>query len=440
MMSGTHYQQCYLLMAWSVVDPADLADGEPMTRLLGEPAAVAAWCRRQRPAGLTAEPDTPRGRAELLLRPELLLRALGEAVPREMDWWRGRDRELKEAWEGNYRPPATYQQRRERLELLLSCDLQHRLRLKLPEMDGPTVVATAGLWRRRMQQLLTGDRLRAAYDAAVGRWPDRWQLLQHYLAEDDEQDSPQGDRDGEIEDEEQHCDEEERPSDGPHRPSQGRCQQLELRGAAHSRSGLNKKHTEERRQQEQEHGEEWQELDERHYEERIELHQQHRSAITTITSTITITSTPTSTTGSGIKPATSLRECLIIECILTETSTTITITITTHQHHHQHHRLRDHVLHQPPSVITTVPSITITITSTIHQHHRLRDQARHQPPPSTTSTTSTTGLSTKSTTSRFPASIGSTATSTAGLRTKPTISGPAAHSPVTASEASRDSC
>ncbi|KAF0301667.1 hypothetical protein FJT64_003086 [Amphibalanus amphitrite] len=54
-------------------------------------------------------------------------------------------------------------------------------------MDGPTVVATAGLWRRRMQQLLTGDRLRAAYDAAVGRWPDRWQLLQYYLAEDDEQ-------------------------------------------------------------------------------------------------------------------------------------------------------------------------------------------------------------------------------------------------------------
>ncbi|KAF0301666.1 hypothetical protein FJT64_003085 [Amphibalanus amphitrite] len=102
MMSGTHDQQCYLLMAWSVVDPADLADGEPMTS--------------PRPAGLTAEPDTPRGRAELLLRPELLLRALGEAVPREMDRRREEDREEKEAWEGNYQPPATYQQRREELE------------------------------------------------------------------------------------------------------------------------------------------------------------------------------------------------------------------------------------------------------------------------------------------------------------------------------------
>ncbi|KAF0306886.1 hypothetical protein FJT64_021708 [Amphibalanus amphitrite] len=35
------------------------------------------------------------GRAELLLRHELLLRALSEAVPRKMDWWRERDRKEK---------------------------------------------------------------------------------------------------------------------------------------------------------------------------------------------------------------------------------------------------------------------------------------------------------------------------------------------------------
>ncbi|KAF0292186.1 Reticulocyte-binding protein 2 a [Amphibalanus amphitrite] len=320
MKSGTHYQQCYLLMAWSVVDPADLADGEPMTSpvgdavtldvtpltrlltdsdlvlLLGEPAAVAAWCRRERPAGLTAEPDTPRGRAELLLRPELLLRALDEAVPGAMDVWREVDREDKEAWEGNFRPPATYQRCRGWLEQHLSCDLQYRLRVKLPEMDGPTVVATAGLWRRRMQQLLTGDRLRAAYDAAVGRWPDRWQLLQHYLAEDDEQDSSHGDRDGEIEDEEQHCDEEEQPSEGPARPHgqrwqlieqqhQQRWKELELQHQQlwqelehpghEERVRMDKEHEEERRHLEQKHGTEWQNLDERHYEERIAIHQQH---------------------------------------------------------------------------------------------------------------------------------------------------------------------
>ncbi|KAF0298933.1 hypothetical protein FJT64_003750 [Amphibalanus amphitrite] len=324
-MSGTHRQQCYLLMAWSVVDPADLADGEPMTSpvgdvtvtldvtpltrlltdsdlvyLLGEPAAVAAWCRRERPAGLTAEPDTPRGRAELLLRPELLLRALGEAAPREMDWWREVDRRRKEDWEGTFRPPATYQWCREVLEENLSCDLQDWLRDDLPEMDGPTVVATAGLWRRRTQQLLSGDRLRAAYDAAVGRWPDRWQLLQHYLTEDDEQDSPQGDRDGEIEDEEQHCDEEEQPSEGPPHPHRQRWRQIEQQHQQRwkelelqhqqlwqelenpgneERVRMDKEHEEERRHLEQKHGTEWQNLADRHYEERIELHQQHGEEI-----------------------------------------------------------------------------------------------------------------------------------------------------------------
>ncbi|KAF0310865.1 hypothetical protein FJT64_018269 [Amphibalanus amphitrite] len=209
MCSGTHDQQCSLLMAWSVVDPADLADGEPVTSrvgdavtldvtpltrlltdsdlvyLLGEPAAVAAWCRRERPAGLTAELDTPRGRAELLFRPELLLRAFSEAVPLKKFVWQDLDRQEVRKWTNNYLPQLTYEQCREMLKQYLRFDLQYILRVKAPEMDGPTVVATAGLWRRRLQQLLSGDRLRAAYDAAVSRWPDRWQLLQYYLAEDE---------------------------------------------------------------------------------------------------------------------------------------------------------------------------------------------------------------------------------------------------------------
>ncbi|KAF0303259.1 hypothetical protein FJT64_024760 [Amphibalanus amphitrite] len=73
-------EQCYLYMAWSVVNPADLAGGEPMmspvgdavkldvtplTRLLtesdlesllGDPAAVAAWWCRQ----LRRPPAEPR--------------------------------------------------------------------------------------------------------------------------------------------------------------------------------------------------------------------------------------------------------------------------------------------------------------------------------------------------------------------------------------------
>ena len=209
--SGTYWQQCYLLQALAVA-PADLVSGMQLTslggdmftwpvtpllnlltesdleHLLGDPAAVAAWCRQQlclppaeRPAGLTAELDTPRGRAELLLQPELRLRAFSEAVPRKRVWWQRKDQETAEEWAGNYCPPPTFQQRQRLLEGLLSCDLESWLRRDLPELDGPTVAATARLWRRRLEHLLSGDRLWRQYTAVTTRWPDRWQLLQFYL-------------------------------------------------------------------------------------------------------------------------------------------------------------------------------------------------------------------------------------------------------------------
>ena len=75
---------CSPLFAWTVTRLPAPFTGAEMQYLLGDPAAVAGWCWRQlcrprakRPAGLV----TSRGRAELLLRSELLLRALSEAVP-----------------------------------------------------------------------------------------------------------------------------------------------------------------------------------------------------------------------------------------------------------------------------------------------------------------------------------------------------------------------
>ncbi|KAF0307347.1 Reticulocyte-binding protein 2 a [Amphibalanus amphitrite] len=216
MKSATYRQQCHLFMAWSVIDPEDLArevgetspnvdlftlDVTTLTRLLIPtdihnlviaPTPVAEWCVWQlqqppaeRPAGLTAELDTPRGRAELLLRPELLLRAIREAIPGAMIMWKVIDDMMEKNWTQNYLPQPSYEWLRETLAQHLSCDLQYNLRVRVqPEMDGATVVATAGLWRRRLQQLLSGDQLRKAYDAAVSRWPDRWQLVPRYLTKD----------------------------------------------------------------------------------------------------------------------------------------------------------------------------------------------------------------------------------------------------------------
>ena len=210
-VSGVYQRQCYLLQALAVA-PADLVGAMQLTSiggdmftwpvtpllnlltesdleyLLGDPAAVAAWCHQQlcrppaeRPAGLTAELDTPRGRAELLLQPELLLRALSEAVPEEWNHWQWRDRDDTEQWTGNHSPPSTFHQRRLWLEHDLKQDMESRLRRRLPELDDATVTATVRLWRQNMQHLLSGDRLRETHTAVTTRWPDRWQLNKYLV-------------------------------------------------------------------------------------------------------------------------------------------------------------------------------------------------------------------------------------------------------------------
>ena len=138
--SGTYHQQCLLLMAlsvaptalmtgmrlaslgedmltWPVTPLLDLLTESDMERLLGDPAKVAVWCRQQlcrppaeRPADLTAELDTPRGRAELLLQPELYLRALRVTVPIKRAVLQKLDQKNEEQWRANFQPHDTYQQ------------------------------------------------------------------------------------------------------------------------------------------------------------------------------------------------------------------------------------------------------------------------------------------------------------------------------------------
>ena len=93
------------------------------------------------------------------------------------------DQQTAEEWAANYTPPPTYQQCRQRVERYLSCHLEYSLRGRLPELDGRTAAATARLWRRRLEHLLSGDRLWTEYTAASTRWPDRWQLRQYAVTD-----------------------------------------------------------------------------------------------------------------------------------------------------------------------------------------------------------------------------------------------------------------
>ena len=205
-MSGACRRQCLLLQALVVAPAEDLVQSETqpdeeftwdvtpllslltesdLQHLMGDPAAIAEWCQQQlsepqekRPAGLTAELDTPRGRAELLLQPELLLQAATEAASGNAATWRSLDQVTAERWQSIHSAPLSYRKCREELETLLSSDLETRLRRQLPELDGPTAAAIARPWQQQLQRLLTDGGLQEKYTSittpTVNQWEMRW--------------------------------------------------------------------------------------------------------------------------------------------------------------------------------------------------------------------------------------------------------------------------
>ncbi|KAF0307704.1 hypothetical protein FJT64_002231 [Amphibalanus amphitrite] len=205
--TGAYHQQCYLLQAL-LVAPADIMcatrltavrgglhtwDAAPllatltdrdMCYLTGDPSAAAAWCRRRLTAQLDtprgrAELNTPRGRAELLLQPELLARLLTETVPERKAWLEKSDRETPLVYGA---PLPACQKYRQRLEKMLACSEGFVPHLKpLPGMDENTAITTTRVWQLRVRHLLTGDRFERQFWAAIRGSVGRWKLRQHVL-------------------------------------------------------------------------------------------------------------------------------------------------------------------------------------------------------------------------------------------------------------------
>ncbi|XP_043196994.1 uncharacterized protein LOC122367711 [Amphibalanus amphitrite] len=223
--SGLYSQQCLLLMAWLVVDPTDLTsdgtsyeekseelgdshlgelketpaedlvslDAAPLLALLtdrdleyllGDTAAVFAWWNSQlqlpadcRPAGMTAPLDTPRGRAELLLQPDLLLRAVGHSSPQKLVRWRRKDQVYAARFKHNYTTPYSLDQCREDLALIRVGDAVATLQDGLAEETETELRTLAYLWNKRVRQLLLYDRVRDVYNRVKRSRNDQWELL-----------------------------------------------------------------------------------------------------------------------------------------------------------------------------------------------------------------------------------------------------------------------
>ena len=168
---------------WDVAPLLALLTDSDMELLLGDRVAVAAWCHQQlcqapeeRPEGLTAELDTPRGRADLLLNPDLLLQACLETGSdpvwkKDLERWHVYDQKCW--WH-----PTYLQQIREELEDDLRCDMEGRL-TRSPNLDGTLITIAARNWKMAIRRLLSGEELRTEYDALVRTLPDRWHLRQY---------------------------------------------------------------------------------------------------------------------------------------------------------------------------------------------------------------------------------------------------------------------
>ena len=168
---------------WDVAPLLALLTDSDMRLLLGDPATVAKWWSQQlrlppeqRPEGLTAELDTPRGRVELLLNSNLLLRAYQETKCEPFF-----EKEMKRL-ELTYDPrtfsPPSFQQVREELERDYRCDVESRLQ-RAQRVHGTLTAITARSWKQAIGRLLSGEELRTKYDALTRVMPDRWQMRQY---------------------------------------------------------------------------------------------------------------------------------------------------------------------------------------------------------------------------------------------------------------------
>ncbi|KAF0311343.1 hypothetical protein FJT64_017798 [Amphibalanus amphitrite] len=228
----------------ALLTPSDLQ------RLLVDPAAVGAWCRHQlslppeqRPAGLTAAPDTPRGLAELLLNSALLARALSESVPGWSEAARLDDEKRQRMWSRTALRLETYSGCRAALEELLASDLEGRLRSRpaaaaaaaaaaagpsgdpaaemaaalLEDLSAASPSTVARLWREAISRQLADPELRRRVTEIGSTLHDPWKLRQYVIAEPQSgDDGRQGQRnDGQGDEDQDEDDEHEaRQDDG----------------------------------------------------------------------------------------------------------------------------------------------------------------------------------------------------------------------------------
>ena len=156
-----------------------------MDLLLGMYEPVRDWWQQQqsrplteRPAGLTADLATPRGRTELLMNAELLRRACSESFPKYKKGTEILEKMNAIKWRYNNQVLPSLQQCKNWLQALAEADMEEKLR-RSSDIDDEQATTLAELWREETYRYQSGTKLNTDYCDIRARFQDRWQLRQY---------------------------------------------------------------------------------------------------------------------------------------------------------------------------------------------------------------------------------------------------------------------
>ena len=168
----------------------ELLTPSDLQMLLGDPAAVSAWLQRQRrlppgqrPAGLPPDLNSPRARADLLLNPLLLARALRESVPA---LWQPMLCMMQKKFcvfpkSSEMYIPSFAAVKRMRLVGKSEGETASRLYRHL-HMDRKTALERAACLREITERFLAESSTEDEYERVRTQIPDSWRLLQFAFA------------------------------------------------------------------------------------------------------------------------------------------------------------------------------------------------------------------------------------------------------------------
>ena len=163
--------------SWDAAPLIGLLTQKDLKVLLGDPAAVDAWLKERH--GLPADLSSARARADLLLSPALLDKALRESVPRR------RENDMRQMFKPSsfIMPTVTFDEDSRNHQKLWTCKTTVDVFQSLPRQENQSVLCHYINSWEAARQFLADPRTRAEYERLRRCRLDPWRLRQYVFTD-----------------------------------------------------------------------------------------------------------------------------------------------------------------------------------------------------------------------------------------------------------------